>query len=291
MNNRILAIAGATLLALTAQGVSAATNLWPFFAFDNGVGRGVWPPKVQADTIKSLGYDGIHYNYTNPKDMAAKIAACKAAGVKIYAVYIYTFLNKPEAYDPGIKEAITMLKGSDTAIWMTIREGKPGQQDADAAKLVNDIASQAAAVGLKVSLYPHAGFYVDTAEVAVRVAKATKAPNVGVTVNLCHELIAGNGNRMAEVLKTALPYLTIASINGAQAIPGKKGSAAWETLALGDGSYDVLGYLKLLRDSGYHGPVGHQFYAVKGDDREKLTKAITTWKDYQTKLTQPASAK
>ena len=287
MKNRLLTITGAAWLALAAQTTFAATNLWPFFAFDNGVGRGVWPPKVQAETVKSLGYDGLHYNYTNPKDMAAKIAACQAAGVKIYAVYIYTFLNKPEPYDPGIKEVITMLKGSGTVIWMTIREGKYGQQDADAAKLVNDIAGQAAAAGLKVSLYPHANMYVDTAEVAVRVAKAAQAPNVGVTVNLCHELLAGNGNRMGEVLQTALPYLSLASINGAQAITGKKGSAAWETLVLGDGSYDVLGYLKLLRDSGYRGPVGHQFYAVKGDDKEKLTKAIKTWQENQPKLAKP----
>ena len=35
---------------------------WPFFAFDNGVGRNIWTPDVQAKTIKELGYDGIHYN-------------------------------------------------------------------------------------------------------------------------------------------------------------------------------------------------------------------------------------
>lgn len=181
------------LLLLSASFALAATpEVWPFFAFDNGVGRGVWPASQQADTVKQLGYDSIHYNYTNPKDFALKIAACNAAGVPIQAMYIYTFVDKPAAaYDPGIRHVIQMLKGSQTMIWMTLRDGKRGQQDPDAAAVVRDIARQAAQSGLKVSIYPHAGFYVATAEDAVRIAKLVNLPNVGVTINLCHELFAG----------------------------------------------------------------------------------------------------
>ena len=90
-------------LMLTCAHGSETLAAWPFFAFDNGVGRGVWPASKQAATIKSLGYDGIHYNYTNPKDFATKIAACKSANVPIQAMYIYTFVNKPGAsYDAGL---------------------------------------------------------------------------------------------------------------------------------------------------------------------------------------------
>lgn len=276
-----------TALVTCLAGQPPATS-WPFFAFDNGVGRGVWSPSVQAETVKSMGYDGIHYNYTNPKDFAAKVKACKAASVPIHAMYIYTFVGKPgAAYDPGIKEAIRMLKGSETIVWMTLREGKRGQQDTEAAEVVREIAGLAAESGLKVSLYPHAGFYVATAEDAVRVAKVVNLPNVGVTINLCHELFAGNGHRMDEVVKAAAPYLNLASINGASPIPGK-GSKAWDTLPLGEGSYDTGGFLHLLRDHGYRGPVGHQFFNVKGDDREKLQRAINAWKKLKAESLTPA---
>jgi sugar phosphate isomerase/epimerase len=257
---------------------------WPFFAFDNGVGRGKWTPDQQADTMKELGYDGIHYNFTNPKDFAAKQAACKAKGVPIVAVYFYTYINKEPSYDPAIKEMIQMLKGTDTIVWLTLmREKKnpPATNELDAGvAIVRDISAQARASGVKVSLYPHAGFYVATAEDAVRVVKAAQCDNVGVTVNLCHELFAGNGDRMDEVLKAAAPHMNLASINGASPIPGKE-PKGWETLPLGEGSYDVLGYLKKLRATGYRGPVGHQFFAVKGEDKDKLTKAITAWKSYK----------
>lgn len=260
--------------ALTAE----ARNSWPFFAFDNGVGRGVWPPTVQAATVKELGYDGIHYNYTNPADFRKKIDACKAAGVPIRAVYVYTFVDQPDKpYDPGVREVIRMLKGADTMIWMTLRNGQKGRQDDQACTIVRDIAGQAAAAGLKVSIYPHAGFYVATAEEAVRVAKAVNLPNVGVTVNLCHELFAGNAERLPEVVKTAAPWLNLVSINGAAPVPGK-GPKAWDTLPLGSGSFDVDAFLRLLKQAGYQGPIGHQFYGVTGDDRDKLDRAIRAWR-------------
>lgn len=270
-----LIAAGSSTLAIAKQ----PETTWPFFAFDNGVGRGKWAPSVQAETVRKLGYDGIHYNYTNPSDFASKLSACRAAGVPIHAVYIYTFLNKPgKSYDPGIKEMIRMLKGSNTIIWMTLRDGKPRTQDEEAASIVREIAGLAADSGLRVSIYPHAGFYVATAEDAVRVAKVVDMPNVGVTVNLCHELFAGNGNRLDEVVKTAAPYLNLVSINGASPVPGK-GPKAWDTLPLGSGSFDTDAFLKLVRDSGYKGPVGHQFFGVAGDDREKLERAIRGWRE------------
>lgn len=287
MNRRRLLLSAAySLLLVSTAALHAAESAgdWPFFAFDNGVGRGTWPAAKQAQTIKDLGYDGIHYNYTNPKDFAGKVAACKAAGVPIHAMYIYTFLGKPgAAYDPGIKDAIRMLKGSQTVIMMTLRDGKRGQQDGEAAGIVREIAGLASESGLRVSLYPHAGFHVATAEDAARIAKLVNLPNLGVTVNLCHELLAGNSQRMDEVLKTAAPYLNLVSINGASPTPGK-GPKAWDTLPLGSGSFDVENFLRQLRGIGYRGPVGHQFYAVPGDDMDKLTRAIHAWKPMKARV-------
>jgi sugar phosphate isomerase/epimerase len=267
-----------TCAGLASLSSAAEESPWPFFAFDNGVGRGVWPAAKQAETVKKLGYDGIHFNYTNPKDFAAKLSACRSAGVPIHAVYIYTFVDKPgDSYDPGIKEMIRSLKGSQTIIWMTLRDGVRGKQDAEATGVVREIAALAAESGLKVSLYPHAGFYVATAEDAVRIARLVDLPHVGVSVNLCHELFAGNGGRLAEVVKTAAPYLNLVSVNGASPIPDK-GPSAWDTLPLGSGAFDTAAFLRLIRDTGYRGPIGHQFYAVPGDDMLKLSQAIESWK-------------
>ena len=55
------------LWCMAAGAADPGSNAMPahaFFAFDNGVGRGKWPPAQQAKVLKELGYVGISYNET-----------------------------------------------------------------------------------------------------------------------------------------------------------------------------------------------------------------------------------
>ena len=86
-------------------------------------------------------------------------------------------------YDSTFKEAIKLLKGTDTIIWMTLREtAVKGDHDAEAVKVVQEIADLAQKSGVRVALYGHAGFYVATANDAVRIVKLANRPNVGATI-------------------------------------------------------------------------------------------------------------
>jgi len=44
---------------------------------------------------------------------------------------------------------------------------------------------------------------------------------------------------------------------------------------LGEGNYDVAGFLKVLRQIGYAGPIGLQCYNLKGNPAENLKRSIT----------------
>jgi sugar phosphate isomerase/epimerase len=270
------ALAAGLLLA------SAAVAAPEFFVLDNGVGRGSWTPEQQAKTLKDLGYDGIGYNYTKPADLAAWQKAFKGQGLKIYSLYVYTFIDKPVHYDPAFKEAIKMLKGSDTVIWMTLREtAVKGDHDAEAVKLVQEVADLAQQSGVRVALYGHAGFYVATANDAVRIVKKVERPNVGASINLCHEFITKNGDRLEETLKTAAPYLTLVTINGVD-VKNKK-----YLLRLDEGDFDVAGWIRKLQAAGYKGPVGLQCFSVKGDVTENLKADIAAWRRISSQLNRP----
>jgi sugar phosphate isomerase/epimerase len=264
-----------SLAALTAALLlsNAALAAPEFFVLDNGVCRGTWTPEQQAKTLRELGYDGIGYNYTKPADLAAWQKAFKAQGIKIYSLYVYTFIDKPEHYDPAFKEAIKLLKGTDTVIWMTLREtAVKGDHDAEAVKLVQEIADLAQESGVRVALYGHGGFYVATANDAVRIVKLANRPNVGATINLCHEFITKNGDRLDETLKTAAPYLTLVTVNGVD-VKNKK-----YLLRLDQGDFDVAGWVRKLQAAGYKGPVGLQCFSVKGDVTENLKADIAAWR-------------
>ncbi|MCX5682345.1 MAG: TIM barrel protein, partial [Planctomycetota bacterium] len=242
-----------------------------FFAFDNGVGRGQWLPPQQARVLKELGYDGISYNETI--DITNRLEAFRAAGLKLFALYIHGFMDKPVRYEPGLTNAIRLLKGTDTMIWLTIRE-MPGQHDAEAAILVREVADLAGESGLRVALYPHIGFYVATAEDALRIADLAGRTNVGVSVNLCHELMAGNGDRLESIVKACAPRLFLVSINGAD-----HGTSIEQTIkVLDDGDYDVRGFVSMLDRVGYKGPIGLQCYNLKGDPEANLKRSIMVWR-------------
>ena len=252
-----------------------------FFVFDNGVGRGKWTPEEQATTLQELGYDGISYNYTTPADLAAWQRACKAHGLKIYGLYVYTQIDKPVHYDPAFREAIKLLKGSNTVIWMTLLSKTKGDQDAEAANIVQDIATQAAEQGVRVALYGHVGFYVANAADALRIVKLANRPNVGASITLCHEFLSKQGDKLDETIRTVAPLATLISINGVD-VQRKE-----YILRLDQGDFDVAAYLKKLFAAGYKGPVGLQCYSVKGDQKENLRADIAAWHRMASQLSQP----
>jgi len=276
-----LGLAAAGELALPSHLVGAPTAVgaaseWPFFAFDNGVGRGEWSPEKQAATLKALGYDGISYNYTNNEDLDAKIRAHGAAGLKIFGLYIQTWPEKTdEPWDPAIREAIEMLKGSETVLWITVRASR-GDHDESCVRMARELGDLAQAAELRVSIYPHVGFYVETARDAMRIAAKAEHPAVSPSYNLCHEFLAGRGDEAIEALREVGPHATLVSINGVDPSDRER-----FILPLGEGEFDMAAFLAELKRTGYQGPVGHQFYSIPGEPEEKLEQAIDAWRRLQ----------
>ncbi len=269
-----------------AQETRPAAKRFAFFPLDNGLGRGVWSPEEQARVAQEAGCDGIGYNDTNrPEDIDHWLAAMSPRGLKLYSLYIYTFPDKPaaERYPSHLRETIRKLKGTDTIIWMTLREtqdkSKTAHDDACVA-MVNEVADWAKESGLKVALYPHTGFYVASAEEALRIVEKVHRPDVGMTINVCHELMQHNGDRIIEMVERAGPRLFLVTINGAD----KDGKNGGTIQPLGQGNYDVYAFLKALKKAGYQGPVGLQCYSVPGDQKENLRASMTAWKEYRKRL-------
>ena len=257
--------------AFDADGAGTGRPANPFFAFDNGVGRELkWLPAQQAALLKTLGYDGI--GYTGTEDFAQRQQAFQSQGLRIFNLYVGCYVDKSTPYDPQLKEAVSQLKGTDVVLWLTV-QGK-STNDTNAVCIVREIADLARASGVRVALYPHKGFFVATAEEALRIIRQVERPNVGVTVNLCHELAAGNADRMESIVRACAPHLFLVSINGADR------SGGWSELIrpLGEGNFDVVGFLKVLGQVGYTGPIGLQCYNLQGNPEENLKRSITAWR-------------
>jgi len=272
-------------LSLNAKAVRSATierqglpN--PFFAMDTATDRRL-PAKAQVEMVRELGYAGMGCDIAA---MPAMLQAADDAGLKLFAVYVGASVDpgKPR-YDPRLKDVIKSLKGHDTMVWLYVTGGKPSSTDRDdeAAGIVREVADLAAESGLRVALYPHAGFYVERVEDALRLMRKAERKNVGVTFNLCHWLKVDKEENLTPLLKQAMPHLLIVTINGADS-----GGKNWDTLiqTLDRGTFDMFNFLKTLKDMGYAGPIGFQGYGIKGDPRDNLTRTVDAWRKLSARI-------
>jgi len=278
----VLCLAPITLPAAEPAAPQPVLNN-PFFAFDNGTGRGQLSPDEQATMLGELGYAGI--GYTGTGNIPEMLAALDRQGLQMFNTYVWAKIGPDgPSYDPGLPEAIKQFKGRNTVIWLTIQgsvpDGTAPDGDAQAVQIVREIGDMAKESGLRVALYPHLGFYVSTVEDGIRIAKKVDRKNVGTSFNLCHWLKEGDEASMERLIEAAMPYLFVVSINGADHEGG------WDRLiqTLDRGEFDVYRFLATLKKHSYHGPVGLQCYAVKGDVRENLARSIGAWRKFQERM-------
>jgi sugar phosphate isomerase/epimerase len=279
-------LAGSVLIGaiLATGGLRAADqpvkSRWPFFAMDNGVGRGTLSPRQQADVLKRLGYDGISYNFAAEPELRQRIEAFREAGLPIYGLYFPTRVDKEPFFDPNCRKQVALLRGSNTVLWLLMSGGKYRAEDDKAVRLVQQVADLAAEFGLRVAIYSHQPDYIKTVEDALRIVKRVDRKNVGVSMTQFHEWIAGKGDQIPATIRAAAPYLLMVTINGA----GRPGPKQPGILPLGEGDFDVLPILAALRDVGYRGPVGLMCYGLKGEPEKHLGRSMAAWKKYQAVL-------
>jgi sugar phosphate isomerase/epimerase len=261
--------------------LSAKTDTWPVFAFQNGVHFKTTAERVKV--LKELGYDGIGSAKLSQSDLPLpqRLKLYDEAGLKLFSFYVGGRLGaKGHSYGKEISQAIKSLKGRDTILELFVQGSKKANSDEQAVAFVREIADQAKESGLRIVLYPHAGNYVDTLGAAVRVARKCKRDNVGVMFNLCHYLKVEPKTDLKAALTEAKPLLWQVSTCGA-----KKGGNSWGQLiqTLDRGDYDQKALFQMLRELGFKGNVGFQCYAIRGDARDNLQRSIMAWKKLRLK--------
>jgi len=236
----------------------------------------------QAGLLKELGYDGCGHLWLD--NITERIKTLDAAGLKLFHVYMRVNIaagnNRP--YDKRLKDVLPLFKDRNVGLALIFEGMKASdpEGDARAVEVVREIAGMAKESGVTVLLYPHVGNWVQSISDAVRVVKKADLPNVGVMFNLCHWMKGDEEKDLKKTLSLAKPYLKAVSLHGTD-MPEeiRSGKGSW-IQPLGSGSYDMAGFLKLLKEAGYNGPVGLQCFGIGGDARDHLSKSMDAWRRY-----------
>ena len=252
-----------------------------FFAMDTAARL---EPAECAQVLADLGYAGLG---GRPASAKAHAAALQSKGLVFFNGYHVTNFGYGQTELPAdLAKAVDDLAGTGSTLWLGINKvafpagvrAGPEYGDTIVVPQLKQLLAYAKPKGVKVSLYPHTGFWAAQFEVCLRVANKVDDPNLGVTFNLCHWLkVEGSERDSLQLIKEALPRLNFITINGADT--GDTQKLGWDKLIqpLGRGSYDVGAFVAKARAAGYRGPFGFQGFGIKMDSKELLKESMEGW--------------
>ncbi len=238
--------------------------------------------EARLDTLKAAGYSATNWGLCDAKDLQHAVDMAKPRGIKIVGVYCTAELHKDGLkLDPRIHDAIRIVHGAGTFIWLAISSPdyplSSAEGDAAAAAALKELAAEAGRQHTRIALYPHTGMWQEKVQDAVRIADSINSPNLGVTFNLCHCLMVGDEEKISSLITLARPRLLAVTINGADSQAAR---SSWNRLIqpLGKGTYNIANLLKNLNEVQYRGPIGLQGYGLSGSDLDNLTQSHEAWK-------------
>ena len=240
----------------------------------------------QAALVKKLGFDGIELLGLDKAD--EKLTILENHNLPVYMVYIQVDIDKAQPYDPGLHDFIKSVSNKDVTLWLHIHSDKykPSDPEGDmlAVPIIRKLADYALEYKVNLALYPHSFFWLEKIEDSVRLTEKINRRNVGAVFNLCHFLRTDMRPDIEKKLIASIPYLFAVSINGAD--DGNTNEMDWNRLIqpLGDGSFDVLRILRVLKEKNYKGPIGLQCYNIPGEPSVFLSKSMKTWNTYLEQL-------
>ena len=243
-------------------------------------------PVFQTKLLKQLGFEGMELMGLDHMD--EKLAALEEQQLQLFMVYIQVDLEKKPAYDLRLKDFIKKVKNKGVTLWLNIQSDrlKPSDPAGDelCVQIIRELADFAAGYGVNIALYPHSFFWLEKVDDSLRLTKKIDRSNVGAVFNLCHYLRTDELSQLKKKLVQAIPYLRAISINGSD--EGNTNQMDWDRLIqpLGNGSFDVLKVLQILKRHHYTGPIGLQCYAIPGKPEDFLKTSAENWEKYIQKL-------
>lgn len=229
---------------------------WCIVPFDSR-NRG---PDDRAEMLQRLGFQHFAYDWREEHvpTFDAEVEALQRRGIGLDAFWMGDQVGMTERTRSIL--ALIERHKIHPELWVMLDLGPDKNPPADeqerrvanAADRLAPFAREAARLGCKVGLYNHGGWYGEPENqlAILERLKGQGADNLGIVYNLHHG--HDHIDRLPALLASMKPYLLAVNLNGTDRDGDKIGR---KILPIGQGELD-LSLLKIIRDSGYRGPIG-----------------------------------
>lgn len=212
------------------------------------------------------GYDGIELSAIDGMSEHLVLSRWRevASDIKRFSTEYGLELLAMEqpSQDPAVMESAFQAASE---IGIPIVNCGPGGKTGDAASLQESIdslgrlASMAERYGVTLCVKAHVGAAIDNTPTTLQAMAAITSPSFGIDMDPSH--IHRAGENPVEALKAVVgrvKHIHIRDCLGTQQNPGKP-----EMQANGRGDIDLLGYIRVLVEHGYTGPVDLEVIGAK----------------------------
>ena len=211
-------------------------------------------PEERADMLDELGISQLAYDYRDEHlpSFVEEIGVLEKHGIELRAVWFWVQGGSDGLLDRSNEFILESLKktGTRTELWVSFPESYyEGNTDEESLQIaiyaVREILHRTEEIGCTLALYNHGGWFGEP-ENLIRIIEAIGSGKIRIVYNFHH----GHHriDHFREDFTRMMPYLSTVNINGMR----KEGP---KIITLGEGDQE-LNMLKVIKESGYMGPVG-----------------------------------
>lgn len=236
---------------------------------------GSYPPEVRCEILAELGYHATYLTLWSERAWAdlpglGRTAARYGLGVAAVNVVL----------DGNHDRIVHMVRTIDSTRTVEIAI-RADVGDAGALGFLDTALAAADENDVRLLLYPHAFYWLERVQDAVRLCDMVGHPRLGLVLPAFH-WYAVDGSDLPGTIGLAARHLGLVNLCGSRRLAGQYFPATIEPLDSGD--LDNFAVLGALRAVSYDGPVGIQGYGVGGDAYEHFRRSLAALRGMERRL-------
>ena len=178
------------------------------------------------------------------------------------------------------QEVVRAIAHQDIIMWVIVGNKNKAATMEDAELAVGNLVDYASKNGVRTAIYPHSYCLINSAEEALPFVKKLNRPDLSMVIHLCHEMRAGNTQRLNEVMRAVAPYVSGMTLSGAD---NEIDWASRKTMTdstikpLDRGNFDWAKFVADADRAGINVPIAFINFKIPDAPSDYLPRSIAAW--------------